>query len=257
MQTLRVDRQPAYVLHRRPYRNNSLLLELLTRDYGRVAVMARGARQPKSRYHGQLIQFQPLLIGWSAKGGLGTLIQAERNGNTAQLQGRRLACGLYVNELLMRLVHRDDPCLAIFQIYVSILSQLAGDQTGQEAALRLFERDLLEALGYGMALDRDVETGEAIRPECVYNYFLDKGPVRAANGGVPGSQRAGVVQLKGSSLNALAQGRLNDGEVLREAKRLTRMTLGKLLGNKPLNSRSLFRDNYGTRREGAAIEPES
>lgn len=252
MQTLRVDRQPAYVLHRRPYRNNSLLLELLTRDHGRVAVVARGARQPRSRYHGLLVQFLPLLVSWSCKGGLGTLGQAEIQGAVRRLQGESLACGLYVNELLMRLVHRDDPCLAIFQLYMSVLARLENGQADNEAALRLCERDLLQALGYGMALDHDVETGEAIRPECVYNYFLDKGPVLAAGNGVTDAPRGGVVQLKGSSLNALAQGRLDDREALKEAKRLTRMTLGKLLGNKPLNSRSLFRERQGAVRERAA-----
>lgn len=242
MQVRRVNLQPAYVLHRRPYRNNSLLIELLTREYGRVGAVARGARQLKSRYLGLLAQFQPLLVSWSGKGELGTINLVERDGGATLLHGNRLACGFYVNELLMRLTHREDPSHAVYLAYTRVLAALADGQGDSETALRLFEKDLLEALGYGLALTADAESGEAIRAECVYNYFLDKGPV-AAQGDetMPHGERE-VIRLRGSSLIALAQGDLDDASVRREVKRLTRMTLGRLLGSKPLNSRSLFRD---------------
>ncbi len=253
MQSRRINQQPAYVLHRRPYRNSSLLVELLTRDHGRVGVIARGARQLKSRYHGLLAQFQPLLVAWSGRGELGSIGQVERDGTAFHLHGNSLVCGFYVNELLMRLMHRDDPSPAIFYAYKQVLGTLADGKVGNEIALRLFERDLLEALGYGLALAFDAETGEAIRPESVYNYFLDKGPT-LANGGTTSRGGVETIRLRGSSLTALARGELDDIDTLKEVKRLTRMTLGRLLGNKPLNSRSLFRERITAGTKTANIE---
>ncbi len=264
----RINLEPAYVLHRRPYRNSSLIIELLTRNYGRVGLIARGARKLRSRYHGVLSQFQPLLLSWSGRGELGTLNTVERCGVVKLLHRQKLISGFYINELLMRLLHRDDPCPEIYQSYEHVLGGLIRGSTPSgaltpegicnngEPVLRIFEKELLQSLGYGLTLEFDIETGQAIKPQYVYNYYLNKGPVAASgvmgngelidsNAMVDNSEQVAVgqsvVKLHGSSLIALAQGKLNDRESLKEVKYLTRMVLGKLLGSKPLNSRSLFK----------------
>lgn len=243
--------EPAYVLHHRPYRDSSLLLELLTIGYGRIALIARGARRPKSRLHGLLQPFQPLYASWSMRGELGTLTAAEgRDGEGPR--GRTLISGFYMNELLMRLLHRHDPHPQLFTVYESALRRLAASgssASAEQTVLRMFELTLLRELGYGLVLDHEIMGGEPILPEGVYDYYPERGPVRAdaAESGVAetGAEeyaaRARPVRLHGGSLLALAQGVLCDPVQLSEVKRLMRVVLDARLGGKPLASRKLFR----------------
>src|SRR5262245_10277753 len=154
----RQDVQPAYVLHSYPFRETSLIVETFTRDQGRVALVARGARRPKSALRGVLLAFQPLHISWAGKSELRTLISAERHGTYLPLRGESLMCGFYLNELLLRLLPRDDPHEALFAAYRDALKALAS--AGEQAAvLRRFELNLLSGLGYAVTLDRDANSG--------------------------------------------------------------------------------------------------
>lgn len=254
--------EPAYVLHHRPYRDSSLLLEMLTTGYGRIALIARGARRPKSRLHGLLQPFQPLFASWSMRGELGILTAVEgRDGEGPR--GRALISGFYMNELLMRLLHRHDPHPQLFAVYESALRRLVApgsSASAEQTVLRMFELTLLRELGYGLVLDHEIVGGEPIRPEGVYDYYPERGPVRAdaatarvaETGGEGYAARARPARVHGSSLLALAQGELCDPVQLSEVKRLMRMVLDARLGGKPLASRKLFR--RGVRLE-TSVEP--
>ncbi len=161
---MRVEQQPAFVLHARPWRETSLLIEALTRDHGRVGLVARGVRAVRSRLPRAALQpLTPLNISWSGRGELSTLTAAEPAGNALRASGEALLCALYLNELVARMLPRNDPHPGVFEEYFDAFTRLAGDDA-PAWTLRRFERDLLGHLGYGLVLEADAETGESLDP---------------------------------------------------------------------------------------------
>lgn len=248
----RVLLQPAYVLHRRAFRDSSLLVELFTPQYGRIGVVARAARQSSSRLSGVLQPFRSLLISWSGNGELPTINAAEAEGANCWLTGQVLMGGLYLNELMMRLVHRFDPHPGLYNIYHRT-TQVLGDicrgishdlgvaaelSINLECALRLFEKHLLDEIGYGLVLEYDAETGGPIEEQQLYTYHLTQGPVLLNTTYLDDDSNR--LAIHGKSLLSLAHGQLNDPLCLREVKKLMRAALAEQLGERPLNSRSLF-----------------
>src|SRR3954470_14808649 len=174
----RQESREAFVLHTYPYRETSLIVEAFTRAFGRVSLLARGARRPRSAMRGVLLAFQPLALAWFGKGELRTLARAEWVGGQPLLQGEALLCGFYLNELLLRLLPREDAHEALFVQYQRALQQLAaGTETGP--VLRAFEKSLLKELGYAMTLDRD-SNGAEIDSSKTYRYDPERGPVETA-----------------------------------------------------------------------------
>lgn len=231
---MRVSQEPAYVLHHHDYGETSLLLEMFTRRHGRLGVVAKGARRARSPLRATLIPFLPLVTGFSGRGELPTLTGAEPAGPAPAIAGEALFCGLYLNELLLRLLHRHDPHERLFESYGDALGRLgAGRDT--EAVLRVFEKRLLEDIGFGLVLDHDVEDGAPIQPEHLYRYVPERGPVPAHAADGEG------IAVQGASLLALARERLVDGVALSELKPLMRALLARHLGERPLTSRGLFR----------------
>ncbi len=229
-----VNLQPAYVLHQRPYRESSLLLEIFSRDCGRLGLVARAAKRARSPWRGVLQQFKQLLLSWSGRGELMALTGAELAEPGPSLTGRSLLSGFYMNELLMRLVQRNDPHPTLFEAYGAALSGLiVVDQ--EEGVLRIFEKCLLEAIGYGLILDAEPVTGQAVTPGQAYRYRLEHGPILQGEGVETG------VAVNGDTLVALAREELATPGVLREAKQLMRYVLQAYLGERPLRSRALFR----------------
>ena len=152
---MRVELEPAYILHTRPYRESSLILEVFTPGYGRTGLVARGARRPKSPLRGILNSFQPLRLTWSGRGELATLAQAEQGGHSRQLRGDAVMAGFYVHELLLKLLQRHDPHPQLFGHYATLLANLA-DGHPVEKLLRIFELELLREIGYNSNLNHDV-----------------------------------------------------------------------------------------------------
>ena len=224
--------QPAFVLHRWPYRDTSLLVEALTPEQGRLGLVARGVRSRRSRWQGLLQPFQPLLLSGAGKGELLTLTLAEEAGRPLPPPPARWLSGLYVNELLLRLLPRHDPHPGLFAAYQAVLEALTGP-AAEEVALRIFEKRLLAELGYGLLLDAEADSGAPIVAERVYHYVLERGPCSLA-------PTAGGILISGKSLLALRQENLADAGVLREAKRLTRAALGVYLQGRPLRTRELL-----------------
>lgn len=241
--SLRAQQQSAYVLHASHYRETSLLLEVFTRQHGRLGLVAKGARRPKSTLRGVLNPFQALLIGWTGRGELATLTAAETDGDSAALAGQALYCGFYLNELLVRLLHRHDPHEALFDRYRDGLRELAGAAV-PEAALRVFEKHLLGEIGYGLVLDHDVGSRSPLEPEALYVYVPERGPLAAT---ALGSEEG--VRVHGASLQALDRERFPDARSLQETKTLMRSCLARHLGARPLHSRRLFQP--GTAESGS------
>jgi DNA repair protein RecO (recombination protein O) len=233
----RVQLQPAYVLHHRPYRDTSRILELFTRDYGRVSVFARGARGARKTGAALASILQPfnrVLVSWSGKGEAGQLTAAEFDGAVSALPPDRLVSGFYLNELLLKLFARHDSHPDVFVLYGVTLESLKIDADSVRA-LRLFEKRLLDALGYGLALERDVELGRPLDAACAYRYRLDQGAVRLD--GV--AEGAGI--FSGRTLLALAREDFADPAVCAEARMLLRAALDRCLEGKELRTREVAR----------------
>lgn len=240
-QRFRVSLQPAYVLHRRPYRDTSALLDVFTPDFGRVGLVARGARRAKSRSAAWLQPFQPVWVSWSGSGDLPTMSAVEGAGAARWLTGAALMSGLYLNELLVRLLHRFDPHPELFACYEAALDRLAQtpEQTAEsalEASLRIFEKRLLAEIGYGLVLEHEAGSGAPIEADRVYAYHVGEGPLPHNETG----EAESTLSIRGATLLDIARECLDDAESLREAKRLMRAALAAQLGNKPLASRRLF-----------------
>lgn len=233
----KVDGQPAYVLHSYPFRETSLIVEVFTRDFGRMALLARGARRPRAAIRGLLMAFQPLEIGWAGKGEVLTLMKAEWVGGQPLLAGEALFCGYYLNELLMHLLPREDAHEALFAHYAEMLRRLAADPEGREreADLRRFEKALLQELGYGLTLDRDSD-GRAIEADASYAYRMEQGPVRL-------DHEAGADQVvAGKTLLDLGAGDFSDPRSRVEAKALMRTLMAYYLAGKELETRKIFKE---------------
>jgi DNA repair protein RecO (recombination protein O) len=233
----RVHLQPAYVLHHRPYRDTSRILELFTRDYGRVSVFARGARGARKAGAALASILQPfnrVLVSWSGKGEAGQLTAAEFDGAMSALPPDRLVSGFYLNELLLKLFTRHDSHPDVFVLYDTTLGALKTDADGVRA-LRLFEKRLLDALGYGLALERDCDLGRPLDPRYAYRYRIEQGAVRIE--GV--AEGAGI--FSGSTLLAIAREDFADPAVCAEARALLRAALDRCLEGKELRTREVAR----------------
>ncbi len=239
-QPLRRDDEPAFVLHTYPYRETSLIVEAFTVNFGRVALVARGAKRPRSELRGLLQGFQPLLLSWSGQQELKTLIKAEWRGGLPLPGGSALLCGFYLNELLLKLLPREDPHAALYEDYQAALVDLVAGED-QARVLRRFEVRLLAALGYALPLVREADTGREVQAQARYHYAFDRGPcaVDAPGRGMP-AQRGPVV--RGATLLALAGDHYPDSETAAEAKRLMREVLDHYLEQRGVESRRLFRD---------------
>jgi DNA repair protein RecO (recombination protein O) len=195
---MRVEGQPAFILHTRAYRETSLLLDCLTRDHGRVGLVVRGVRRERSRTPRALLQpLIPLQLGWSGRGELATLTQIDAAGAGFDLQGDALLCALYLNELVLRLTPRHEAHPDIFTDYLQTLARLTRGEP-QAWTLRRFERDLLAHLGYGLVLDSEGDSGVPIAADQDYCYRHEHGPA-------PWRDSRDGIRLRGSALLALAQ----------------------------------------------------
>lgn len=219
------------MLHQRPYRETSFLLDVLTLDYGLISLVARGMRQKKRRNQQAIQLFQPFWLNWFGRGELLTLGKMEVIQAPYWLKGHSTLCGLYINELLVRLLSQQQAEPMIFEAYQQALSGLqAAEQT--EQTLRIFEKRLLESLGYGVDLTTDHE-GQAVMPERHYGYLAEAGLRQCA-------EQDPARLISGASLQQLHDETLHDPVSLNETKQLMRVIINYHLEGKPLKSRQLF-----------------
>jgi len=232
----RINNEPGFILHTYPFKETSVVAEVITRGHGRVALIARGARRPASALRGLMQPFTPLLLSWFGKSELKTLHAAEWQGGLIAPQGRALMCGFYLNELLLRLLARGDAHELLYDRYVDTLDQLAGESSSvdYERILRRFEKNLLSEIGYGATFDVDAESGTPIEPGVRYVFQPERGALRATG-------QAGC-PVSGQTLIDLAAGRFERPATLAEAKALMRTLINHTLGAKPLYTRQLLRE---------------
>lgn len=222
----RIQLAPGYVLRVAPYRDTSLLVEVWTQDHGRVGLVSRGSRGPKSRTRALLQPFQALLLSWNEQGDLGTLTAVESGGPATTLDGEAIFSGWYLNELLLRLLQRHDPHPLLYAEYSVALGGLVA---ALEPSLRSFEKQLLAELGYGLHLPDDLD------PNAHYHYDPDEGPL-PASADLPGScSGLALIALRDDAFNGLPR------EPLRELQRLLRQRLRPLLGDRELQAARLLR----------------
>ena len=227
----KVDGQPAFVLHTYPFRETSLIVEVFSRDYGRVALLARGARRPRSALRGLLLAFQPLELSWAGKGEVQTLMKVEWQGGQPLLTGKALFCAYYLNELMMHLLPREDTHGRLFSVYAETLRRFSASLN--ESDLRCFERAFLQELGYGLTLEHDAD-GEPVDVAGYYAYEIERGPVKLQHAG------NSALCVAGKTLIDLANEDFTDPRSLLEAKQLMRALIAYYTGGKHLQTRKIF-----------------
>ena len=227
------------MLHAYPYRETSVIVEAFTAAHGRVGLVARGAKRPRSELRGLLQAFQPLTLAWAGGGELKTLVKAEWRGGLPLPGGAALLCGFYLNELLLKLLPREDPHPGLFTAYEDALHALTREDSAgaQAVVLRRFELCLLAELGYAVALTHEADTGAPVVAGERYHYAFDRGPQRTLR--EPGARWPVV---RGAALIALAEARYPDAETAGEAKRLMRLVLDHYLEERRIFSRRVVQD---------------
>lgn len=230
----RVTGQPAFVLHSYPYKETSLIVDMLTRDYGRVALIAKGAKRPHSQLRGVLQTFQPLSASWTGKNELRTLTDAEWVGGMLPLEKTALLCGFYLNELLVKLLARDDAHPALFNHYVSTLNQLA-HQEPAPIVLRKFERALLKETGVAADLTHCTGTRQKVKAGQLYVVDPERGPR-------PEQAADTWPRVNGKTLLDMEREDYQDTATQAQSKQLMRFLLAHHLGGAPLNTRQILID---------------
>ncbi|MDO8938961.1 MAG: DNA repair protein RecO [Methylicorpusculum sp.] len=223
-----VSLQPGFLIRHWPYGETSLLADVLTRDFGRISLLARGLRKPKSKLAGVLMPFVPLLLSYGAgRGELHYLSHAEHQHSVfdSPLQGKALFCGFYINELITHFLHQSDPHPEVFELYQQSLMSL---QNGAEveSCLRCFEVNLLELVGYGLDIRYDSQTHQLVEADRKYHFSVEQGPRESVNG-----------EINGTTLQALHSRQFKDKESLLQAKKIMRMVIDFHLQGKLLKSR--------------------
>ncbi|MGZ8163679.1 MAG: DNA repair protein RecO [Methylobacter sp.] len=220
--------QAAFILQYRKYQETSLIIDVLTKDFGRISLLAKGVRKSKSKTAGLLQPFVPLAISYFGKTDLKTLISVEIIYPFNEIKGLSLYCGFYINELVSRFLHKYDPHPEVFLDYGECLSGLA-DSSKIEAALRIFELNLMDNIGYGLNLEYDLLNEKPVDPIKKYQFNSESGPTEAIDG-----------VFSGSTLLALKSREFADSQTLFEAKMLMRKVIDVQLQGKPLKSRSII-----------------
>ncbi len=220
--------QPAFILQYRKYRETSLIMDVLTRDYGRVSILAKGVRKSKSKTAGLLQPFRSLAISYTGKSELKILTYVELFQSGIALQGATVYSGFYINELIAFFLHKDDPHPEVFNHYLECLIDLSSQST-TEAAIRCFELNLLSNAGYGLQLDHDYQNNRQVEPLKNYLFDVERGPIEAENG-----------LYSGASLRAISKRDFSDPQVCSEAKRLMRTVIDVNLQGKSLKSRAII-----------------
>lgn len=230
----KVIEQPGFVLHSYVYKESSLVVDVFTRDYGRVALVAKGAKRPTSQLRSVLQTFQPLSIGWTGKSELRTLTTAEWIGGMIPLENSALLYGFYLNELLLKLLAREDPHHALFDHYVRALTRLATSESAQ-TVLRIFELALLKETGVAADLSIDTTTRDKVDPEEIYVVDPENGPRPARMGDE-------APRMAGKTLLDMVNEDYSDSRTQLQSKLLMRYLLAHHLNGVPLQTRKILID---------------
>lgn len=231
-QNHRISLQPAFILHGRNFRDTSRLLDVFTEDYGRINLVAKGARSARSKLQGILEPFKPLLVSWSGKGEVQTLTGAESVKNNIDLSGKQIMSAYYINELIQRLITQHDPHPELFNLYKNTLAEFKDND--EEHVLRCFETNLLIEIGYALNLNVDITTGEPVDHHQMYYYDIESGPINTKDCDI-----ADRLTVSGQTLLDMSEQNYSNLTSKKEAKQLMRIILSHHLGDNPLKTRNL------------------
>jgi len=235
---VKTDSEVGFVIHTKPYRETSLLVDLFTKNYGRVRCVAKGYRKPnKKGVTRALFPYTEHQFSWQGRGDLKTLTQADATHSPLFLQSECLFTGLYVNELFYRLLHEYDPHEHLYDQYQQYFAHMSSGQLS-EVKLRQLEMCLLEELGYGLAIDTEAESGESLDADKFYKYIPERGLVECSN-----QSKATPGVFRGSDLMALSESEFDRKSVILAAKQLLRSVIDFYLDGRKLHSRELYRQH--------------
>ena len=230
---MKIDYTPCFILHRRNFSETSYILEIFSKDYGRINLIAKGAKRSK-KYQGiNLDLYQKYNISWIGKHELRTLTGIEIIPSMNPFTAEKAITGFYINEIILKLLHKEEPHLELFDVYEITLNRLFSNEN-EKIILRYFEKQLLESLGYGITLDHDIKTGLSIMPKNEYYYKIDSGPSLELVSSHEG------MKISGKTLSELNNETLSDTKNINEAKNLLSMILSRYI-NQPLESRKLYK----------------
>ena len=232
---------PAYILHRKPYSDSSLIVDFFTLQDGRVTCIAKGVKTAKSRKAAIMQPFIPLMMNYSGRGEVKTLRECEAVSNAFKLEGTTLYSAYYVNELLLKILQKHECHADVFASYAHLLQQLEQASDSPEALLRNFEIQLLSDIGYGLQLTHEALSSLPVDPEKKYIYELEQGPTETTN---HASQVSGKPVISGNTLLALNEASINDPQQLQESKNLMRYVIRHLLGGYNFRSREFFTTKF-------------
>ncbi len=238
---MNVEPNPCFILHQRPYRETSQILDVFSRNYGRVSLIAKGAKRKKSKFAGYIQLYWRLIMTWRGKNELMTLTHIDPDIDIYVLKNHKLIAGFYLNELIVRLLHHHEAHPDLFTAYDNAMHDLVNLKS-EEVVLRVFEKNLLKSLGYGLILDHDVQSGDQIEKDAQYYYLAGSGPMKKQ----PGSSY--FIKVTGKTLTDLDNENIESGKSLRETKQLMRYILANHLGDKPLASKILYRSYVENRQ---------
>ena len=230
---MKIDYTPCYILHRRNFSESSFILEIFSRDYGRINLIAKGAKKNKKYQGTNFDLYQKYNISWISKSELGILTGIDIIRLKTHFIAEKAITAFYINEIILKLLHKDEPHIELFDIYELTLNRLFSNEN-EKIILRYFEKQLLESLGYGISFDQDIKTGLSIMPTREYYYKIDSGP--SSDVSLSGE---GMI-ISGKTLFELNNETLSDNENINEAKNLLSMILGKHI-NQPLESKKLYK----------------
>ena len=229
---MRVSNEDCYVLRTIPFTESSLIVETFSRNYGRLNLLAKGARRSKSKFRGLLRPFQRLFLSWSGKGDVPVVTAVNECDSVLETKGENFYCASYVNELIMRSLHFHDPHPQLFDICMEALSALS-KLDDKSSVLRIFEKHLLKELGYALLLENEAGNSNPVQSDRQYLYKYDSGPVLL--------ESAEANSISGQSLLALADERLETNQVKRECKRLLGDAIERYFEGRRVRSREVYR----------------
>jgi DNA repair protein RecO (recombination protein O) len=228
---MRIHQEDSFVLRTTPFSESSLIVDVFTRNYGRINLLAKGARRIKSRFRGTIRSFQLLQASWSGKGNVPTLTGLTSNAQYVEIGGERLYCSFYMNELIMRLLQARDPHPDLFDAYYIALERLA-EPSNEFHSLRVFEKILLQEIGYALVLDTEADRKTPLSRNKFYLYDFNAGPLPA------NKEDTGAVT--GETLFAIAQEKFLSNQVKSESRKLLGRAVANYLDGKALHCRDIY-----------------
>jgi len=230
-----IEHEPSFLMHQMPYSETSQIVRIFSQNFGRVDLIAKGSKRPKSKFRSYLQPFLPLQLSWSGKSQLKTLRNAEIHGQyLASIQGKYLLSAYYLNELILSFLRMEDPYPNLFAVYASTLHNFS-ESKPIEPSLRQFEILMLSEIGYAINFSTEAHSQKPIETDMEYVFFVEQGFVSKRD------HNSDSLLIKGHTIQAINEGNFSDKETLICAKKILRLSIQYHLDGKELKSKKVFR----------------